>query len=38
MIFNIQPYSTHDRPAIRTLLFLKACSLRSPSSQNPQTP
>ncbi len=27
MIFNIQRYSTHDGPVIRTVVFLKGCSL-----------
>ena len=27
MIFNIQRYSTHDGPGIRTVVFLKGCSL-----------
>lgn len=29
MIFNIQRYSTHDGPGIRTVVFLKGCSLLS---------
>lgn len=27
MIFDLQRYSTHDGPGIRTLVFLKGCSL-----------
>ncbi|WP_256863496.1 hypothetical protein, partial [Salmonella enterica] len=27
MIFNIQRYSTHDGPGIRTVVFFKGCSL-----------
>ena len=32
MIFNIQRYSTHDGPGIRTVVFLKGCSLGCRSS------
>lgn len=40
-IFNIQRYSLHDGPGIRTLVFLKGCPLRcqwcsNPESQYPQ--
>ncbi|MFZ7101286.1 MAG: (2S)-3-sulfopropanediol dehydratase activating enzyme [Peptococcaceae bacterium] len=40
-IFNIQQFSVHDGPGIRTLVFLKGCPLRcswcsNPESQNPQ--
>ena len=39
-VFNIQHYSLHDGPGIRTLVFLKGCSLRcvwccNPESQSP---
>ena len=27
MVFNIQKYSVHDGPGIRTIVFLKGCSL-----------
>jgi pyruvate formate lyase activating enzyme len=27
-VLNIQHFSTHDGPGIRTTVFLKACSLR----------
>ena len=32
MIFNIQRYSTHDGPGIRTVVFLKGCSLAWPAA------
>ena len=40
-IFNIQRYSIHDGPGIRTTVFLKGCPLRclwcdNPESQNPE--
>ena len=40
-IFNIQKYSVHDGPGIRTIIFFKGCSLRcrwcsNPESQMPQ--
>jgi len=28
-IFDIQRFSVHDGPGIRTLVFLKGCALRS---------
>ena len=37
MIFNIQRYSTHDGPGIRTLVFLKGCSLSCRWCQNPES-
>ncbi len=41
IIFNIQQFSVHDGPGIRTIVFLKGCPLRcrwccNPESQNPQ--
>lgn len=41
MIFNIQNFSVHDGPGIRTIVFLKGCQLRclwcsNPESQNNQ--
>lgn len=37
MIFNIQRYSTHDGPGIRTVVFLKDCSLGCRWCQNPES-
>lgn len=37
MIFNIQRYSTHDGPGIRTVVFIKGCSLRCRWCQNPES-
>ncbi len=41
IVFNIQHYSIHDGPGIRTTVFLKGCPLRclwcsNPESQNPK--
>ena len=41
LVFNIQKYSVHDGPGIRTVVFLKGCPLRckwcsNPESQKPQ--
>ncbi len=41
LIFNIQKYSIHDGPGIRTLVFVKGCPLRclwccNPEGQTPQ--
>jgi len=41
LIFNIQKFSIHDGPGIRTVVFMKGCSLRclwcsNPESQNRQ--
>nr|WP_321239933.1 glycyl-radical enzyme activating protein [uncultured Tolumonas sp.] len=37
MIFNIQRYATHDGPGIRTVVFLKGCSLSCTWCQNPES-
>ncbi|MCD8230287.1 MAG: glycyl-radical enzyme activating protein [Clostridiales bacterium] len=37
VIFNIQPYSLHDGPGIRTIVFLKGCPLRCPWCSNPES-
>lgn len=37
MIFNIQRYSTHDGPGIRTVVFIKGCSLTCRWCQNPES-
>ncbi len=36
MIFNIQRFSTHDGPGIRTVVFLKGCPLHCPWCENPE--
>lgn len=36
MVFNIQRYSLHDGPGIRTLIFLKGCALRCKWCSNPE--
>lgn len=36
-VFNIQRYSIHDGPGIRTSVFLKGCSLRCIWCQNPES-
>ena len=36
-IFNIQRYSIHDGPGIRTTVFLKGCPLRCIWCQNPES-
>ena len=28
VVFNVQKYSVHDGPGIRTIVFLKGCPLR----------
>ncbi len=37
VVFNIQRYSIHDGPGIRTTAFLKGCPLRCPWCQNPES-
>lgn len=37
IIFDIQPYSVHDGPGIRTLLFLKGCPLNCTWCSNPES-
>jgi pyruvate formate lyase activating enzyme len=36
-VFNIQHYSLHDGPGIRTTVFLKGCPLRCTWCQNPES-
>lgn len=36
-VFNIQRFSTHDGPGVRTTVFLKGCSLRCVWCQNPES-
>ena len=36
LITNIQRFSLHDGPGIRTAVFLKGCSLRCPWCSNPE--
>lgn len=37
MIFDIQSFSTHDGPGIRTNVFFKGCALRCPWCANPES-
>lgn len=37
IVFNIQKFSVHDGPGIRTVIFLKGCSLRCPWCSNPES-
>jgi pyruvate formate lyase activating enzyme len=37
MIFDIQRFSTHDGAGIRTIVFLKGCSLRCAWCENPES-
>ena len=36
IVFNIQKFSLHDGPGIRTTVFLKGCPLRCPWCHNPE--
>lgn len=36
MITNIQPFSLHDGPGIRTTVFLKGCNLHCYWCHNPE--
>lgn len=37
IVFNIQKFSVHDGPGIRTILFLKGCSLHCTWCSNPES-
>ena len=37
MVFNVQKYSVHDGPGIRTIIFLKGCSLSCRWCSNPES-
>jgi len=37
VIFNVQTYSIHDGPGIRTTVFIKGCPLRCAWCQNPES-
>jgi len=37
MVFNIQRFSLHDGPGIRTVVFLKGCTLRCSWCHNPES-
>src|SRR5512135_1736629 len=37
IVLNIQHFSTHDGPGIRTTVFLKHCSLRCKWCSNPES-
>ncbi len=36
-VFDIQRYSIHDGPGIRTIVFLKGCPLRCMWCSNPES-
>lgn len=37
VVFNVQKYSVHDGPGIRTIVFLKGCPLRCRWCSNPES-
>jgi pyruvate formate lyase activating enzyme len=37
LVFDVQRYSLHDGPGIRTTVFLKGCPLRCPWCHNPES-
>lgn len=37
LVFNVQKYSIHDGPGIRTTVFLKGCPLSCPWCHNPES-
>ena len=37
IVFNVQKYSVHDGPGIRTSVFLKGCALRCQWCANPES-
>ena len=37
LVFNIQKYSVHDGPGIRTIVFTKGCGLRCRWCSNPES-
>lgn len=37
IVFDIQRYSIHDGPGIRTIVFLKGCPLKCPWCSNPES-
>ena len=37
LIFNLQKFSLHDGPGIRTVVFLKGCPLRCAWCANPES-
>lgn len=37
LVFNIQRYSIHDGPGIRTIVFLQGCPLHCPWCSNPES-
>lgn len=37
LVYNIQKYSVHDGPGIRTIIFLKGCPLACPWCHNPES-